>query len=147
MKRNIFFVLLLFFSLSGFAQSNSKETQIRKLLDITGSVKLGTESMDRIIETFKTNFNNVPAEFWDEFRSEIDAEGLIKLIVPIYDKYYSEEDVRQLIAFYETPLGKKLIEKTPFILRDSFTSGQQWGKEIGARVVERLKEKGYSTTN
>lgn len=147
MKRNLFILLLLSFSLTSFAQTTSKPAQIRKLLELTGSIRVATQMMDQMIAGYKANLTNVPGEFWDEFKKEIDAEGLVKLIIPIYDKYYSEEDLQQLIAFYETPLGKKVIEKTPYIARDSYASGEQWGKEIGTRVLERLKEKGYSQSN
>lgn len=34
-------------------------------------------------------------------------------IVEIYDKFYTENEIKDLIVFYSSPTGKKTIEKTP----------------------------------
>lgn len=39
-----------------------------------------------------------------------DVEFLTDLWTPIYAKHYSEKEVRELIAFYQSPLGKKSLE-------------------------------------
>jgi hypothetical protein len=36
----------------------------------------------------------------------------------IYDKYFEEKDIDDLITFYESPVGKKLIELTPEIQKE-----------------------------
>jgi hypothetical protein len=40
-------------------------------------------------------------------------------------------------------VGKKFAEKTPLITKESILAGQEWGKQIGQKVVDRLKDKGY----
>lgn len=87
--------------------------------------------------------SGVPGEFWDEFKKEITADGLIDLVAPIYAKYYTDEELLQLTAFYKSPLGQKITEKLPAISQESLTVGQEWGRKIGEKVVDRLKEKGY----
>lgn len=74
---------------------------------------------------------------------EVDEQALINLIIPIYKKYYTQEDLKAIIAFYETPVGKKSINVLPNITKDSMTAGQAWGLEIGTKVVNKLKEQGY----
>lgn len=37
-------------------------------------------------------------------------------MIPIYDKYYTEDDIKQLTDFYQTPIGKKVISSTPLII-------------------------------
>ena len=82
-------------------------------------------------------------KFWDDFAKEIKAEDLVNLIIPIYDKYYTEDDIDQLISFYNTPTGKKMIETLPIVTQESMTAGQAWGKLIGEKVIQQLTEKGY----
>ena len=55
----------------------------------------------------------------------------------------TENDLTKTIEFFETPIGKKYVEKTPFILQESMQVGQQWGAKIAKKIELRLKEKGY----
>ncbi|MNL81411.1 hypothetical protein D3C87_2085160 [compost metagenome] len=55
----------------------------------------------------------------------------------------SEQDLKELIAFYQSPIGKKLAEKTPFIVADSMQAGQVWGKKLGEDIIKKIQEKGY----
>ncbi len=65
------------------------------------------------------------------------------MIIPIYDKYFTDDDIHQLLAFYSTPVGKKLVENLPVITQESMNIGMQWGKQIAEKVLEKLKQKGY----
>lgn len=59
-------------------------------------------------------------------------DDLLEMLIPIYDKYYTNEDLEGIIAFYSTPLGQKLLKNSPDVLRESQTVGYQWGSKIGA---------------
>ena len=61
------------------------------------------------------------------------------MTIPIYDKNFSHEDIRGLIAFYQTPLGATLIEKLPVIAQESMAAGMKWGEEIGQKAVAKLQ--------
>jgi uncharacterized protein len=79
--------------------------------------------------------------FWEEFKNDIDYTDLLSLYIPIYKKHFNEADLQELIQFYESPIGKKLVEKTPQITAESMTSGQEWGMKLAAKVMERLEKK------
>ena len=85
----------------------------------------------------------MPQEFWDDFVKSIKPGDLIDLIVPIYDKYYSEQEVDELVAFYNSPVCKKTISMMPMIMQESMEAGRTWGKVLGEKVAQQLKEKGY----
>jgi uncharacterized protein len=65
------------------------------------------------------------------------------MIIPNYDKYYTMEEINKMIEFYQTPLGKKVISTMPQIMQESVQAGQSWGKEVGEKVYNSLKEKGH----
>ncbi|MEP7264152.1 MAG: DUF2059 domain-containing protein [Bacteroidota bacterium] len=143
MKNSILALLFSFFLFSAVAQTSAKTEKIKTLLEVTGSANLGVQIAKQMIDVFKGSYSNVDQKFWDEFTKEIKAEDLVNLILPIYEKYYTEEDLDQIIAFYKTPIGKKMVETLPMISQESMTAGQTWGRELGEKVVMRLKEKGY----
>ena len=68
---------------------------------------------------------------------------LINELVPIYDRYFTESEIKDLIKFYESPVGKKMVLNQPLILKDSMTVGQNWGMKIGQEIVEDLQKEGY----
>lgn len=100
--------------------------------------------LDNMSTTYKTSLPDVPGEFWDAMKAEMKIDELIELIIPIYAKHYSDEEVIQLIAFYKTPLGKKVTEKLPLITQEAYVAGEEWGRKIGEKIVKKLTEKGYN---
>ncbi len=77
----------------------------------------------------------------------MNAGDLVNLIIPIYEKYYTEEDVQGLIKFYNTPVGEKVIASLPQVTAESMEAGQQWGESIAKQVLDDMKEKGYYKGN
>lgn len=129
----------------------AKQADIRQLLQVTGAASLATQSMDEMEKTMRPMISNaLPAGeyrdklvdlFFAKFRSKRDPEELINLIIPIYDKYYSDDDIKGLIQMYQTPLGQKMLSVLPKILAESQAVGRKWGEQIGREsMLEVLAE-------
>jgi hypothetical protein len=73
------------------------------------------------------------------------SSELMNMLIRVYDKYLTEEDLDALIAFYSTDTGQKIIKSLPEIMKESMNVGAEWGREVGAKLMEQLKAKGYST--
>ena len=119
-----------------------KEKDIRKLLALTGAAALGGQVMDQMLQAFRARMPKVPASFWSELQKELDPNELVEKVVPIYDKQLTHPEVKNLIKFYQTPTGRKLIKVMPAITQESMVVGQEWGRAIGEKVAARLKQKG-----
>jgi hypothetical protein len=61
------------------------------------------------------------------------------MVLPIWAKYYTREDVKQLIVFYESPLGRKLVSVQPQIMAESMAAGATWGEALGAKIDAKLR--------
>jgi hypothetical protein len=61
--------------------------------------------------------------------------------VALYCEHYSEQELRELIAFYETPLGKKTLEVTPEIMRRSALIGGELANEHSAELQAMIRER------
>lgn len=143
MKKLLLATMLCLIGVSVFSQNSGKTAQIRKLLELSGSGKIGVMMMDNLLPALKGMAPEAPEEFWIEIQKEVHPEDIVELIVPIYDKYYTEEDVRQLIVFYESPVGRKMVEQMPAVMQESMQVGEVWGRGIAEKVIKRLEEKGY----
>jgi hypothetical protein len=56
--------------------------------------------------------------------------GVIDLIVPVYAKHFTHAEIKQLMAFYRTDLGKKVIHKLPVVMAEARDVGQKWGSNL-----------------
>ncbi|KMQ51491.1 hypothetical protein CHISP_1499 [Chitinispirillum alkaliphilum] len=147
MKKLYTFVMVVvmvgFVNVSGNEISTEKQEDIRRLINMVGSGDIGLQVMDQLVETFKHSMPQVPVSFWEGFMEEIDTDMLIELTVPIYDKFLSHSDIKDLIEFYETPAGRRFIAALPDITKESMEVGQKWGEKIGMKIFLRLQEEEF----
>ena len=132
----------------------SKAADIHRLLDLVGTKQIVVQMMRNMEAATKQSFGTMlerllerepPSgerleEILDVFMQKWKArgaEGGIEKIVPIYDRHFSHEEIRGLIQFYETPLGRRSIELIPQITQESMAAGQEWATE---RILEVLRE-------
>jgi hypothetical protein len=124
---------------SAGAQETGKQKDIRHLLQITGSGQLGAQVMMQMIGNMKQTFTKVPESFWTDFMKEVHTDELVDLIVPVYDRNLSEDDVKQLIKFYESPTGKKFVSVLPKITQESMAVGEKWGRGLAQKVMAKIQ--------
>jgi hypothetical protein len=142
MKRFVF-VLVFFVGVSAFGiYGQTKNDDIVRLLRISGSDKMSEQVFDAMILQFNT-LPGVPNEFWVRFRQRINFDDLLYQMIPIYDRYYTHDEIKQLIAFYGSPLGRKMVEVAPSIMQESMAIGQSWGERLGQNIVNELIREGY----
>jgi len=73
---------------------------------------------------------------------------LARTIQLVWARRFSEEELRELIGFFESDLGQKFTELTPVITALSIGAAQQWEQELSQAMVNetrsRLREKGHA---
>lgn len=94
--------------LSGFNVSIEKRT------DLTDAQK---EAMKASVKVYFANFSS---KFRRKMSESIDYSKYIESSVyPLYDKFYTVEELKDLTAFYRTPTGKKVIETMPALYKEA----------------------------
>jgi hypothetical protein len=75
------------------------------------------------------------------------AGVMIDAVVAVYARNFTPDEMRQVTAFYRGPAGQKLLDKTPGIMRDTMTVGQQFGQaiagELRTKMIEELRKRGH----
>ena len=145
---NLFFLLLLSsFSVTANAQSaDSYEQLMEKMLVVTNSTATFKAAINQVITMLKQQSPNAPEDFWVSMEGELTKNvpnDMAVMLSPIYKKYLTAEDLTQLIAFYDSPIGKKLSIVNPQIVTESMAAGQQWGMSLVPKIQEQMKAKGY----
>jgi hypothetical protein len=124
-----------------------KREEIRKLIELTGAAKVSASALKQIIAPMRQAFPQVPEGFWNEFLNEVRADELVDLIVPIYDKYYTRDDIHELTKFYQSPVGQKTVKVLPQLSAEAIDAGQEWGRGVADRAMKKLQEKGYDKSS
>ncbi|WP_221409040.1 DUF2059 domain-containing protein [Reichenbachiella versicolor] len=131
-------------TLNSFAQSESDyERSLTKLLEVSGAEKTFSMVIQQMMTAMRPQYESVPQEYWDDMEKEFKSTSLTDLVgmlVPIYQKHLTQDDLKEIISFYESPLGKKFAEKQPFITQESMQVGQQWGMQIGMKIAAKMQE-------
>lgn len=91
--------------------SAEKVVLITEFIEVSGIRQSIQAIIDRIIA-------QSPPEKQTELKSVFDMPGIMRELMPIYDKYYSSEELKEISAFYRTPAGQKMIEVTPKIMNE-----------------------------
>lgn len=69
--------------------------------------------------------------------------GLAEQLLPVFAKHFTADELRQLTAFYESPLGRKALAVMPQTLRESKEVAQRMAigmiPELNQRVTDVLK--------
>lgn len=61
-------------------------------------------------------------------------------IVDVWARNFTLEDIKGLEAFYQTPLGQKLIHTLPAVTQEGMQAGQSWGQRIYQADIAKHKD-------
>ncbi len=145
MYKILFIIGLCLAALVCNAQQTDSEKDIMKLLEVNGSAATYDLAFEQIVAQYKMMKPNVPQVFWESAKRDVFDKEIVELnkkLVPIFQKCYTQEEIKQLIAFYQSPLGKKLTEGTTKVSKESMQIAQTWGISLGGKLNKYLTEKG-----
>ena len=143
------------------ALDESFRTDIEKLLEVTGASQVGAQMASivvrQVLEGLKRSQPDIPDRQIELAQQVLDEEfakafkgpdTLTARVVGVYARHFTQEEVRGLLAFYGTTLGKKVISAMPILVQESSVVGQEWSAEhmpeIMATLQKRLQSAGLS---
>lgn len=151
--KKLLFILTFCLAITANTYSQSKQELIRELFTV-----MQTDSvMDK---TFASVFNTITGKMITQAKDSLSrarAQEMMKVMVPamkeiikrmrdedlvsIYDRYFTESEIKDFIAFYKTPSGQKLTESQPAIQKDLTTIMiQKYIPEIQRITKEKIEE-------
>ncbi|VAX35961.1 hypothetical protein MNBD_UNCLBAC01-1152 [hydrothermal vent metagenome] len=95
---------------------------IVEFIEVSGVHQNMQASIQQIID-------NAPEERRWDLEELFDINMLVQNLIPIYDAYYTEEDLKALVAFYTSPVGQKFFEVTPKIMAEAMQVSVQYFQE------------------
>ncbi len=101
----------------------SKRELIVKLIDAMGTRSSLDAMFDQLMKEAK------PGES-EQLKKAFKTEEVVERLIPVYDKYFSEEEIQVLLSFYQSPVGRKLIRVTPSLMEDSMQANEKYFQEV-----------------
>jgi hypothetical protein len=125
----------------------TKEADIRQLIQLTGADKLADQMMSTMEANLKPGLMNAfpPGEYREKlvtlFFEKIHSKAIVgiqQITIPAYDKYFTDEEIREMIAFYQTPIGKKAVTVMPQLMNDVLQATQSWSQQLGRESLQEV---------
>ncbi|MDP8266603.1 MAG: DUF2059 domain-containing protein [Candidatus Aceula meridiana] len=79
-------------------------------------------------KAFAEVVQNAPQEKKKNLRKVLKVEDVLNELVPVYGQYFNEKDLKELIIFYESPLGQKILKTSPLILKETTEKSMEYFK-------------------
>jgi len=166
MRRFVIFAAIIAIAIPLFATEPNPSARQRvlaeKLLQVTNVDQLSGSIIDSLYGQIEKQFlqeaeakGNDPddiaeaKEMFTLFRERsrnIDFDGLLhESYVRIYSKYFTEGELADIVAFYESPTGKKMIEQLPQLMSEGMKAGVDnltpKIREVTAQVMEEQEKR------
>lgn len=69
-----------------------------------------------------------------------ELDSLEKHVAEEYASHFTEKELEQIVAFYKTPLGHKLVTIEPKVLAQSMDYARQWAAKVAQQVDAKMRE-------
>jgi hypothetical protein len=117
---------------------------ILQLLNVTNALGLGL-TMAEGLKSEEIESNPMLKAFYakliEDMRSGTARRWFERTFVREYRKFFTHEDIKGLLAFYETSLGRKVVRSTHEMLPGCMDAGRKIGAYIGfIMMMEMMKE-------
>jgi uncharacterized protein len=121
---------------SGQVESGVPRDSASLLVTHTGVLERARESIAQLTDPLRRENPDVPDELWVNFAHRItDPQALIPIYASIYRRHLSTEDIEALVAFYETPLGRRLEQGLAQIASATNASVGPWTQSIALSLL------------
>jgi uncharacterized protein len=127
----------------------AKDAAIRHLMEITETSKMG----DRISNMITMRVRSVMSQslpqdqlekfmesFSDKFSAGAPPSAVTDAVIPIYSRHFSMEDVQNLIQFYESPLGQRVVKNLPIVAQESQEVGLELDQKAAMNVLRGMSD-------
>jgi hypothetical protein len=92
------------------------------------------------------DFDAITPAMIDMAMSKLPA--LTELMAQVYARNFTTAELNDLMAFYKTPTGQKLLQSMPVITQQSLAAGQQFAQtivtDLQKQIVEEMKKRGHT---
>jgi len=128
----------------------AKEADIRSLMELVGARDLVQDGASAAIEQSREKLvatvpNNDKGQafvstFAASYQKKFDLDQVTDQLVGIYDKHFTEDEIKGLLQFYGSPLGQKMAAEMPKIGRETQAAIRSTGAKAAKESLAEMKQ-------
>ena len=121
----------------------------KQILEIKGVNVMFQPLVRGVIEKAKNQFmqtNFMWAKDLNEVAAKMEKDYSVKVTelidesARIYASHFTEQELKELLTFYQSPLGRKVIAEEPKALDESMASAGEFGQRLSDEVIPRMRD-------
>jgi hypothetical protein len=127
-----------------------KEADIRSLMELVGARDMVQDGLTNSTEQYREKLlatvpNNEKGQefvnaFVDAYQKKLDVDQITSELVSVYDKHFTDDEIKSLLQFYGSPLGQKVAAEMPKISREIQVQSRTAGAKAAKEALQALKE-------
>ena len=138
--KKLLYALIFLSSLHFNAQESSHRADVLRYLTMNGTANQYSAAIDQLFELLGKQYqeHNISSEVWGELKKESTPElnKILNMLVSAYRGTYEHEDIKNMIAFYETPTGKQLLaDKTALTSEQQKEASVFYNSPTGQKIL------------
>jgi|SRR5581483_5947512 len=120
----------------------------KQIVELKGARTIFTPLIRGVVEKTKNMFMQTNF-MWSKDLNEIAAneekkyaprvEELVDTSARIYASHFTEQELKDLLAFYKSPLGQKALVEEPKALDESVANAGTWGDNLSQDVIADMR--------
>ena len=133
MKKILATLVIVFVAQFATAQDAFK-ADVLKVLKASGSAAQMEIAKEQVM-------NNIPESKRAEFSKDFDASlpSLYDKMAKVYMEVYTHDDIKKMLEFYNSPVGKKIAEKASELTKKNMAASQEWGMELQGMMMKYMQ--------
>lgn len=134
MKKIIITFSLVLVAQLGMAQDAAYKKDILRVVENSPTVSQIKSIKSQILK-------QIPDDKKAAFTIDFDAAfpSLYDKLTKVYMEAYTKEDVKAILAFYDSPIGKKMVEKEAVLTEKSQKSLKEWGEGLQSMMMKYMQ--------
>ena len=150
-----------FFSTEAVAQSDpasepASREDVQNLFSVLKLDRMMQVTMSAAADQMKGNLPElmrqqnveIPQEQLDAMADDIfhdyPMQAVLDSMVPVYQKHLSKADIGNILLFYQTPTGQKMLNEMPAMSREAMQAANPVMKEWMARMTQRMQDRAHA---
>ena len=127
----------------------AKDADIRSLMELVGAhdqvedavSNFGEQYREKLLATVPNNDKGQAfvTSFIESYQKKFDVDQLTEQLVVIYDKHYTDDEIKTLLQFYGSPVGQKVAAETPKINREIQAASRTTGSKAAKEALQALR--------
>jgi len=104
---------------------------------IAGVVDQAKNALLRTSPQLSKELTEVAATLTAEFQPR--RSDLINEAAKFYAGRFTEPELKEMVTFYKTPLGRKMLVQEPLVLDETFNYVQSWAPRVAEEMMNRFR--------